>query len=193
MFSEGFPIELNEEYYHVISVVSKKTVNNVSCGVSDGYNSENEIYYLSDGSKVRFPYRLYFEDDEYAYDGLNDIEKSIYDCIFTRHCDGHIREKHLRRLLSTEMQEWFIPYLLRLSSEYVVEIVELIYETLKDSDNQMIQDFCHNNPLLLKRAYTRMVSYWECFYKSEYPIFKSYVGCKLFKECISPHTNFEKI
>ena len=193
MFSEGFPIELNIEYIHVLSVISKKTVNNVSCGISDGYNSDNEVYYLSDGSMVRFPYRIYFEDDEYAYSILDDIEKAIYDCIYTRHCDGHIREKHLERLLSIKMQEWFMPYLLRLSSEYVVEIVELIYKEIKGRDNQRIQIFCHNNPLLLKRAYTRMTSYWECYYKNQYPEFKSYVGRKLFRECFSPHTNFEKI
>lgn len=90
MFSEGFPIELNENYLHVLSVISKKTVNNVSCSISDGYNSDNEIYYLSDGSKVRFLYRLYFEDDECVYSSLSDIEKAIYSCMFTRHCDGHI-------------------------------------------------------------------------------------------------------
>ena len=193
MFSEGFPIELHEEYLRVLSVISKKTVNNVSCGILYGYNSDKEIYYLSDGSEVRFPYRMYFEDDEYAYSSLNNIEKAIYDCIYTRHCDGHIREMHLKRLLATGMQEWFMPYLLRLSSEYVVEIVELLYETIKDRDNQAIQDFCHNNPLLLKCAYIRMTSYWECYYKWQYPKFKSYVGRKLFKECFSPHTNFEKL
>ncbi len=150
---------------------------------------------LSDfnGSKVRFPYRLYFEDDECVYSSLSDIEKAIYSCMFTRHCDGHIREKHLGRLLSAEMQEWFMPYILRLSSEYVVEIVENIYETIKGKDNQAIQEFCHNNPLLLKRAYIRMTSYWECYYKMRYPKFKSYIGRKLFKDCFSPHTNFEKL
>lgn len=54
---------------------------------------------------MRFPYGIFFEDDARACGSLGDIEKAIYDCMFSRHCDGHVREKHLRRLLSIEMQE----------------------------------------------------------------------------------------
>ena len=193
MFTEGFPDKLQGAYLHVISIIRKETVNGTSSGIADGYNSDKEIYYLSDGSRIRFPYRVYFEDDDRVYSSLGNPEKAIYDCIFTRHCDGHVREKHLRNLLATELQEWFMPYILRLSSEYVVEIVELLYETIKDRDNTVLQTFCHNNPLLLKRSYIRMTSYWECYYKMIYPKFKLYVGRKLFKECMSPHTNFEKL
>ena len=37
------------------------------------------------------------------------------------------------------------------------------------------------NIILLKRAYTRMASYWACYYKYRYPEFKYYVGRKLFE------------
>lgn len=192
MFAEGFPKELNQAYLHAISAISRKTVNNVPCGILDEYNSDQEIYYLTDGSKIRFPYRICFEDDDNAYKKLDGLEKNIYDCIFTRHCDGHIREKHLRNLLTAGMNEWFMPYILRLSSEYVVEIIEIIYETIRDKDNRQIQDFCRNNPILLKRAYTRMKSYWECYHKTQYPEFEQYVGKKLFEECYFPARIFEQ-
>ncbi len=49
------------------------------------------------------------------------------------------------------------------------------------------------NIILLKRAYTRMASYWACYYKYRYPEFKYYVGRKLFEECFSPQTDFNKL
>ncbi len=52
---------------NLYSQISNKTVNNVSCGILYGYNSDKEIYYLMDGSEIRFPYRIYFEDDDNAY------------------------------------------------------------------------------------------------------------------------------
>ena len=124
MFTEGFPKELNNACLHTVPKISNKTVNNVSCGILDEYNSDKETYYLTDGSEIRFPYRIYFEDDDNAYKELNGLEKSIYDCIFTRHCHGRIREKHLRNLLTAGMNEWFMPYILRLSSEYVIEMFD---------------------------------------------------------------------
>ncbi len=183
MFAEGFPEEFNQAYLNTISVISKRTVNNVPYGVLDEYNSDKEVYYLTDGSKIRFPYRIYYEDDDSVYQDLYDLDKRIYDCIYSRHCDGRIREKHLENLLAAGVEEWFMPYILRLSSEYVVEILEIIYEAIKGRDNSMIQDFCCNNPILLKLAYTRMRSYWDCYYKEQYSEFEYYVGNKLFKEC----------
>ena len=187
MFEEGFPERLNDSYMKVISLLPYEAK------IADGYDSENEIYYLSDGSKIRFPYRLYCADDEAVYDKLSELEKRIYDCIFVRHCEGHVREKHIEALLDSELQEWHFPYILRLSSEYVFEIVEMIYEGLKDRDNSLMQEFCHNNPQILKRAYIRMTSYWDCYYKDRFPRFDHYVGYRLFKECFSPDTDFEKL
>lgn len=138
MFAEGFPKELNQAYLHAVSVISTRTVNNVPRGIFDEYNSDKEVYYLTDGSKIRFPYRICFVDDDSVYHDLGDLEKRLYDCIFTRHCDGHIREKHLKNLLAAGIYEWFMPYILRLSSEYVVEIIEIVYEAIKGRDNRMI-------------------------------------------------------
>ena len=50
-----------------------------------------------------------------------------------------------------------------------------------------------SNKTVKKRAYTRMASYWACYYKYRYPEFKYYVGRKLFEECFSPQTDFNKL
>ena len=45
MFTEGFPKELNNACLHTVSKISNKTVNNVSCGISDEYNSDKTCLY----------------------------------------------------------------------------------------------------------------------------------------------------
>lgn len=77
MFAEGFPKELDQAYLHTVSVISLRTVNNVPDGAADGYNSAREIYELKDGSRIRFPYRIYFEDEVSAYLLLDGLEKRI--------------------------------------------------------------------------------------------------------------------
>ncbi len=195
MFSNGFPEKnIQDKYRKVLPLICKETYSNVSRGYIDAYNSENEYYVLSNGEKICFPYRMYYRDDDLIYSQLTDNdEKLIYNCIFSRSCDGNVREKHLKHILNFDFPEWCMPYVLRLSSEYVVEIVEQTYLLMKEKDNTDFQKFCIRNPLLFKRAYTRMVSYWNQFYREEYNRFDKYVGTKLFKECFCPDTNFEKL
>ena len=194
-FDGGFPTAMKEKYAAVSSVIFKKSLFGKGAKCIRGYNSENEKYSLSNGEAVCFPYRLlYADDDDGFYNKLPDIEsKLIYDCIFTRSSDGYVREKHLRNILSAEIPEWCLPYVLRCASDYVVEIVTAVYDNLKERDNADIHSFCRSNPEMTKRAYTRMVSYWNEFYRYDCYRFYDYVGQKLFKECILPGVNFEKL
>jgi hypothetical protein len=82
---------------------------------------------------------------------------------------------------------------MKLSSEYVVEITSVIYDALKERDNNDLWLFSQNNPKMLQLAYRRMVSYWNEFYRKDCPKFENYVGRKLFRECLAVRTNFEKI
>ena len=102
MFENGFPMSLRDEVERVNSVMSEDTYNGVSFRVSEG-NSENEVYVLSDGTRISFPDRIYCLDDDDVYSGLSDAEKLIYDCIYTRHCDGRVREKHIRNILAGDV------------------------------------------------------------------------------------------
>ena len=190
-----FPEEIGDKYKELLPSITDKLPDEfLSVAYADGYDSDNEYYSLSDGTSICFKYRIYFCDDEMFYSSIeNHTEKLIYDCVFTRSNCGYTREKHLKRILATDFPEWCMPYILRLSSEYVVEIVECIYKNLITRDNTKFNLFCRNNPRMLKRAYTRMVSYWNEFYRDDYSNFDDYVGTKLFKECLSPHTNFEKL
>lgn len=192
MFEQGFSNELQRNVHNVLSVVSTQTYNNISKGYTD--ESNNEQYVLLDGSTITFPYRIYFMDDEIGYSELQDHEdKLIYDCIFTRSCDGFVRQKHLKNLLVEDMPEWCMPYILKLSSEYVKEIVADIYNFMKDRDNSLFQAFCAINPYLFRYAYSRMTSYWNEFYRNDCYRFHDYVGYKLYKQCFGYSRRFDKL
>ena len=192
MFEKGFPGEFRGEVEKVISVMSKVTYNGVTPGVLEE-DPKDEVYVLSDGTQISFPYRIYYLAEDAVYAGLSDTEKLIYDCIYTRSCDGRVREKHIKHILAVDFPEWCFPYILKLSSEYVVEILSVIYDALKERDNSDLWTFSRENPEMLQLAYRRMVSYWNEFYRRECQMFKDYVGRRLFKECLATKTNLEKI
>lgn len=182
MFELGFPRYMSEEMHNVLRNISIKTYNNVSIGYTE--SNSNEECQLLDGSVIEYPYRMYFVDDENLYHNLRSKEEQlIYHCIFTRSCNGYVREKHLKAILEEDFPEWCIPYILKLSSEYIVEIVELIYEFLKEKDNSMFQAVCQNNPYLFRYYHSRMISYWNEFYRDYCNQYHNYVGHKLYKEC----------
>ena len=192
MFEAGFPLELQSELHNVLRVISTQTYNNFSKGYTEEDN--NEEYVLLDGSIIAFPYRVYFLDDESIYSKFNSREERlIYDCIFSRSYDGYVREKHLKNLLIDDMPEWCMPYVLKLSSEYVKEIVEDIYIFMNDKDNILFQAFCDLNPYMFRYAYSRMTSYWNEFYRSDCYRFHNYVGYKLYKNCFNYSRRFERL
>ncbi len=181
MFEEGFPICLQDKLHTVLGRVSTKTYNNTSLGYTDTPN--NEQFALLDGSMIQFPYRIYFIDDGLS-DWLYGVEEQlIYHCIFTRSCDGYVREKHLKAILEMDYPDWCMPYVLKLSSEYVVEILNVIYASMRNADNSLFQAFCQNNPYLLKCYHSRMISYWNEYYRKQWYRYHDYVGYKLYKEC----------
>jgi hypothetical protein len=183
-FANGFPDSLRDEYTNVISVITEG-VDNLTYKIVDGYNSEHEIYVLSDGTQIKFPYRIYLQQDDVAYSKLNYDERLIYNCIFTRSDNGHIREENIRILLAKDIPEWCFPYIVRLSSDYVLEIVSEVYKGLKQHDNRLLQEFCRNNPGIMQTAYRRMYSYWNEYYRRDFPKINTYIGWRLFSECLA--------
>lgn len=187
---QGFPQELQKKFYNVLGVISKQTYKNAYLGIGNEY----ETYLLLDDSTVTIPTRIYFIDDEKAYDTLEDRdERLIYDCFFTRSSDGYVRQKHLRNLLAEDFPEWCMPYIWKLSSEYVVEILDDIYKGMRTRDNTQFRAFCANNPYMFRRFYTRMVSYWNEFYRQDCYRFHDYVGYRLYKECFGYNRKYERI
>ena len=188
MFYEAFPKELNNDLQEVLKIIPKETYNNVSIGYS-----ENVIDYCLNNVIVKIPYRMYFTDVEFLkIEHLTDIQKEILYCIYTRSCNGYIREKYLKELLKLDFDCWAIPFIVKLSDEYIVEILEVIYDKLKIRNNDDIKRFCLENKNIMNKSYSRMISYWNEFYRSKEPSFHKYIGRKLFRECLGYNRTFER-
>lgn len=123
LFQDGFPVNLREDLYKVIKQIPTKTYNDVSIGTT-----EEIIKYYQNGHLIEFPYRMYFDDiPDDNIEELSITQKMILHCIYSRNCDGFVRQKHIELLLNMNYAVWTIPYIIKLCDEYVIEILETIY------------------------------------------------------------------
>ena len=188
MFYNAFPSDLRENLNKVIEVMPNDTFNNVPFAASD-----DMIAYTLENHVVAIPYRMYLVDiADTEYDTLSRIQKQILCCIYTRSCNGHIREKYLRKLLDMQFEQWGIPFIIKLCDEYVLEILEIIYSKLKEQNNTDIQSFCLKNKALINKSYSRMISYWNEYYREQEVDFRKYIGKRLFRECMGYDRTFER-
>lgn len=119
MFHDCFPKELRDDLNMVLKVMRVKTFDDVH---------ESTIDYKLNRDIVKIPYRIYFLDvEDEKIDCLTEIQKLILYCLYTRSSNGYMREKYVRKLLDIDLEEWMIPFVVKLCDEYVVEILEVIY------------------------------------------------------------------
>lgn len=164
---------------NVVNLIPRKTYDDVSI-----YVSKNEETYSLHCDTIIFPYRVYFiEPVNEIVAKLDDSKRLILHCIYSRSCNGYIREKHIKALLSIDFPDWSVPYILKVCDEYVIEILQLVYENLKEKNTEVIKQFCANNWKSFCKSYNRMISYWNEFYRHDCYRFENYIGRKLFIEC----------
>ena len=134
---------------------------------------------LCAGETLLIPGRIYLSvPSESSFRSLRPAESSIVACWFTRHHDGHVRERFLRTLRAFDC-DWIISYIVALCGEYVVEILRYIWEVRDRFDRLALGRFLSDNPLFYARTRSRIVSYWDCYYRSSSPRFGDYVGSHL--------------
>ncbi len=186
---DGFPAELSYDVSVVLSLISKKTYNNVQTGETE-YGC---TYTLLNGKKITFPYRVYYLDEyDILFSLMTAEQKMIYHCIFSRSCNGFVREKHIKAILEEDYSDWLFPYILKVSDEYVVEILESIYKKLSSQNTEKIKKFCQLNLESFLYSHNRMISYWNEFYRSKCTDYKNYIGKRLFSECFGYTRSMEK-
>ena len=156
------------------------------------FNSDvGSFEFKLDNEIVKIPYHTYHVPNfKWLTSVLSQTQKKIIYCIFTRSYDGYVREKYIKKILEEKIEEWEIPFIVKLCDDYVIEILEVIYDKLKDRDNTDIKNFCLNNKKELFKSYSRMVSYWNEYYREIN--FKDYVGRKIFVECLGYSKDFNK-
>lgn len=111
------------------------------------------------GEVLTIPVRVYYApaDLANAIDAPGDAGL-IALCLGTRHHDGYLRERCLRRLLGGR-QDWIIPFVVQLVGEYIAEIVEAIEAALPQLDAPAYGRFLLENPGFFARTERRVVSY----------------------------------
>lgn len=151
---------------------------------------EGMTWQLSDGETVSLPHRIWSSDALLPGLPLTERQRLIYHCIFTRSSDGYARQRHAEALLERETPEWVMPFILDLSQDYVAEILEVLYNGLRERDNGEYQAFCRLNWDAFHKGYDRMLSYWAEYYRWYDPRtqkycktrYRDYVGWKLYAE-----------
>ncbi|MDM1298334.1 hypothetical protein HXZ94_07440 [Empedobacter falsenii] len=98
--------------------------------------------------------------------------------LYTRHHNGYIREIAIIAFMQKFPME-SIPYIVQLLGEYVVEIHLRILENMTPEQKNWLQEFLQENPRYAQTIQSRIASYWDCYYRSQYPKLRDYPANRL--------------
>ncbi|MEU9360990.1 hypothetical protein AB0D35_23130 [Streptomyces sp. NPDC048301] len=138
-----------------------------------------------EGQPVLIPERLY--NDEPPADrvaSLSSRRQQLLHCLYSRHCDGMVRQRHLEKIVGST-DPWVVPFVVQLAGEYVLEILVVICDELRDLatpgtfGHLAYGQFIVDNPAFFARTQRRVVSYWNCYYRGTYASFRGYPGCTI--------------
>jgi hypothetical protein len=125
---------------------------------------------LVEGQRVLIPYRIYSQEPAASLAASLDQEAAVVlACAFTRHNDGHVREKSVLRVIGVD-RPWVVPFVVQLLAEYVVEISESVLERLEELQPETYRRFDVANESFMRLTRNRIVSYWACYYRGPLPL-----------------------
>ena len=132
------------------------------------------------GASVHISCRIYLpEPAEDAVARLSEKGQAILSCWYTRHHDGRVREKYLRRVLMTDAEPWTVPFVVQLLGEYVRELLDLVSAHADALQGEHYRRFSEENPTFVRLTKQRIVSYWSCYQRHNSRRFRDYVGFRL--------------
>ena len=124
---------------------------------------------ISDGRILSIPARIYLDKDQIMnIKKLTHIQKEIAYCFFTRHHDGFVRERCLKEIINSN-NSFVIPYVIQLLGEYVIEIIDVIYQNRNKINQNNFVSYIKENPKHYEITKQRVYSYWNCNYRKFYP------------------------
>ncbi|MCH0568318.1 hypothetical protein I3F60_03425 [Streptomyces sp. MUM 136J] len=135
-----------------------------------------------EGQQVLIPERLYNDEPPPdAVASLSSRQRQLLHCLYSRHCDGVVRQRHLEKIVGST-DPWAVPFVVQLVGEYVLEILVVICDELRDlaapgtCGHLAYGQFIVDNPAYFARIQRRVVSYWSCYYRGTYASFRGYPG-----------------
>jgi hypothetical protein len=149
--------------------------------------SEHDIGFVVVGGEVlHIPPRIYSpEVGAEALIGLTTSARTVWDCLFTRHHDGHVREKYLRAVISSQAL-WVPPFVIQLLGEYVAEIHLVIRRHIDGVDSDAYHRFVAENPAFIELTRQRIASYWNCYYRSSRSQLRDYAAHQVIEVLDAP-------
>ena len=124
-------------------------------------------------------YRLYVaEPDSESERKLTATQRTILNCIYLRHHDGYLRQRRLENLIN-EAGYWVTPFTIQLLGEYVIEIIQVLDILINDKTIDNYRQFAKENPIYWQKTAHRMISYWNEYYKWQFPKLEEYPGRQL--------------
>jgi len=162
----AFPEFLKNDVLSLLEKVSLKGEH----GISEPF----QVFVESE--KLEIPYRIYFEEPNIK--NLTETELLIFNCLFTRHDNGFIRQKSLEQIVLSN-EYWITPFVVQVLGEYVREILEVVEKNLSDTLLDNIIRFIEENPKFFETTKSRIMSYWNCYYRSRISNKETYVGFRI--------------
>lgn len=182
---KAFPRTLKKDVECVLDILPFD-VNNVKLSGGQTHKVENLIHPDTqtvnlDGELLTIPYRIYFNEPEIEKEQtLTTRQKSILNCIFLRHHNGYLRQSRLEKIENGEY--WLTPFTFQLLGEYVLEIIEVLDNQIDDNSLENYKRFANENPKYYQQTESRMISYWNEYYRRKFPKLKLYIGRIIFDQ-----------
>ena len=163
---KAFPMTLTQEITQLTKVIELESV------------EQDMICYtvLLNKEQLSIPERIHihFPRKKIEFE-CTQLQKSILYCFYTRHANGYIREHCLKEILA-HLEEWMIPYIVRLSGEYIYEIINIIYRHRLRIEEKNLAHFLIENEAFYHKTTERIKSYWNCYYRWKSFKFDEYIG-----------------
>ena len=170
LISQAFPSYLNQDATALADFLLKREV----CL----HEMVGQEMVILSGESLVIPKRVYF--GKYNPKSLTSREELMLYCLYLSHHNGYFREQYLQEVLQSK-EDFVLPYVALLMGDYVYEILEVLAKKLPKEMKGRLKSFLAENPQLKRRIESRIVSYWDCYYKGACPDLKQYIGYQLFK------------
>jgi hypothetical protein len=165
----AFPTSMTSEVNSVV----------LSLSAHQEYFTSEPFCVCVQGEVLAIPYRVYYQEGLVLKCAeLPDIQGLAALCLGTRHGDGFLREKCLKRIIAVE-ESWVVPYVIQLLGEYVLEIVQLIEHSLPTLNARLYGEFLVTNAAYYRTLRQRVISYWNVYYRWQFPEWQEYSGCRV--------------
>lgn len=136
---------------------------------------------LFEGETLFIPTRIYLnEPNSYEENTLNELQRTILNCIYLRHHDGIIRQKRLNTL-AAKSYYFTIPHTFPLLGEYIIEIINDMDTFIDETNIHLFRKFISDNKTYSTLTKNRMISYWNVYYRfGENRDIINYIGRRIF-------------